>query len=238
MKEFIISFVSGTLGGLLVLLTQKILDKRDKSKQDEASKVVNPQKHLRQIQADFLRFVTVGLSIDKMKEYLGVPDNISDRTLTYFTDSDEGGPVEILINSYFYRFTNATVEIISKNNVSIDAISVFNHGGSEPAIEVNTFYGEPVFIGKSTFDEELVSDPVHSFYHTNVRERFLGVEQYYGRLGGYFHYSFFATDYDVELRIDQQFQDTKDPRLFIGQTICGCCISNRETYAPYISEYE
>jgi len=232
MSEFWNSALSGVAGGLIVLLVQKGIELYEKYKRDKEGRVIKLTRYLKTIPNDILDSLEVGISLEKMKEILGIADIVYESKESELFENGRDAFI------YLYHFSNGAIKVASKENNSIDTITIFSIFDKKTSIR---FYPNPFeeegsgVLGKTKLSESIFeNNVVHHFSERTARETYFGVEVYYGRMGGYLNYTYFGR-YSENF---DKYEETKDPKHLVGALIEGFCISNDEGYAPYISEYE
>jgi hypothetical protein len=140
---------------------------------------------------------------------------------------------EVKTHSYLYSLENAYIKVTSKDNESIDSLTVMGLDSSfsleylvlPDGIKAGK-YGERIITS------ELIEACNHSFIQTMRDVSF--VLEYYTSAPHYLHYTFFGPPDPGA----HEYLETKDPNLFIGGTINGICVSasTEDIYYIYDSE--
>jgi hypothetical protein len=230
MKELLLSIGSGVIGGILVLLFQKFWDKRDKHTENRKSLVVDNLRNKKILPKDILAYLEPGLSIEKAKEFLGIPDG------EYCYDEPESNTDLIKPYIYFYNFQNASLKISSDNKLSVDSVTIFAREDHKQKIEVfpNHFDQRDRYIlGVSVIDDDIIKNQNKHYDLSSGRERVFAIEAYYGRFGAYLDYAYFGTDY----KNYETYFETNKIELLKGERIMGFCVSS-SGFFPWISIYE
>jgi hypothetical protein len=230
MSELFISLVSGTVGGIIVFLVQKFWDVKEKKSEIKKSLTIDPAKNKKILPKDILTHLTPGLSIEKAREFLGIPDN------SYLHHEPEFDEATAAPQIYFYNFHNAALKLGSTDRTSIDSITIFAIEGQKQKIEIFPNQYEQAgrgMLGVAVIDNEIIEHATKHFDMSTGRERIFGIETYFGRLGGYFNYTYFGTDY----KSYDKYNEHNDIQLLKGEVIMGFCVSSNG-FAPLISIYE
>jgi len=230
MSELLISIGSGVIGGILVLLFQKLWDKSEKNKESRKSLIVNPLGNKKILPKDILAYLEPGLSIEKAKEFLGIPD--AEYTYHEPEETDESLKPQI----YFYNFQNGSLKISSTDKQSVDSVSIFVRENHKQKIEVfpNSFdKRDRHILGVSVIDDDLINNQRKHYDLSSEREKIFAIETYYGRFGAYLDYAYFGTDY----KSYNKYCETNDIALLKGEVIMGFCVSS-SGFFPWISIYE
>lgn len=230
MNEFWISLISGIAGGLIVLLAQNAIEKYKKEKDQKNEKIIKSTRFGKILAENTLESLEVGLSVDKMKEILGIPD--------FIFKEEYSGLIDKKPSNYFtYNFSNAIVRITSQNNLSIDTISILSRDDRTNLIKffLNNYEASSGgILGRTKLNKEIIKNVINHYSNRTAREMYFGVETYYGRFGNYLNYTYFGSSFNHI----EKYEKTNDPKDLLGSTIEGFCISNAEGFAPYISDYE
>lgn len=234
MNELIISLVSGIVGGLIVLVFQKIWDRKEKRIEQNRSSIINPSKNRKRLPKDILLHLEPGISIEKSREILGVPDNIESCKLS--EREDDSNSESLIVWIYFYDFKNAGLKLTSRDKLSIDSVSIFVKQDQQPKIEVFVNKFEQLgkaLLGVTKLDQD-ISEYVKECYNLSTpREGLFGIKTYFGRFGNFMDYVFFCYG---DSRTSH-FVETPDVKTLIGQPIIGFCVSV-SGFCPPISIYE
>ncbi|WP_395077877.1 hypothetical protein [Flavobacterium sp.] len=214
--------ISGVIGGAIVLVAQKIWDKIEhNSSTTNVSSTISQKKLPRNI----LEFITPGLSLEKAKEILGIPDHfykLETEYLNMYLDAEEESNSTNILT---YKFKNAIIKISSIDNLAIDSISVFLKPRTKSMIRIfaNKFDSENCgFLGQMKVNDEIIDTNNKILNFCTMRERLFGLRSYYGRYGNYMNHTYFINpilDFD-------EIDESKKPYFFKDEIIIGYCISN------------
>jgi hypothetical protein len=233
-ETFIISLISsliaGILGGLVVLGVQHFLTSRKESRKELDSKIIKAKQSDKIINNDVVYSLAPGNSIDLMREMLGSQTKYSKEDSPVFSDEI------VKTNSYLYLFKNAHVKITSKDNKTIDSLTVFAYDNHITIPEISYFCEDAKTeeLGKATVCSELVKASINHTLIQNIRERSFAINVGIGApiYRGYTFFGFADKD-------GYKYRDNPNPKLFIGCTIEGFCITDSyDADVYYIYEYE
>jgi hypothetical protein len=235
MSDFFLSIISGAIGGLIVLLFQKIWEFFEKKKQNSLRQaeqlkklIISPQKHLHHLERRIIDHLLPGTSVEKMKEVLGVPDfTTHEKVITELSD------VAILTNTYSFKFANANLLLTSVDNKSLDSITVSTNYIPEHPIE---FYhaGTPTnILAQMTFSKDLEDYVEKHTVNRTMRDAYFCIELYLGRSGQYQYFTLFGHDLEAVIK----YQENPSLEYLFGKTIDAYCISSRSAFAPFISRF-
>ena len=237
MNDFILSLTSGIVGGLIVLLCQRYWDFNDKKKQEakeslkrqeelKKNKIINPADNIKYVNINIVNSLLPGTSISRMKDILGTPDSLSNELFT--PNSEE----LIYTNVYYYEFLNGKIVITSKNDISIDSITIKSDLLTEYPIKIVYPLNEhPTgYLGEVQITSDIIRSSVSCFTMTTARDAYFGIEAYFGNIGKYYNYTFFGHDFEKIISYDKD----KDINIFIDSIIYSFCISSIENFSPYI----
>jgi len=230
-REVIIGFVSSVIGGLVAgllvwIVQQNYLNRREKLK-EQKQKLIKSSNTEKIATNDVFQDFGLGTSIEHMKSMLGMPNKFKRTDYPIFSEE------EVNTNSYLYIFSNAYLKIISKDNETIDTLTLLSSDGS---ISIDN-YAMPCEFGSSKLGEakvysELVEISNHTFIGTRWDSSF--AFEFYTGAPMYEHYTLFGFSGENKF----EYFESKDPKLFIGETIDGICISNSEEEVYFIYENE
>lgn len=232
MNELASSIISGIVGGLIVWVIQQwYSNKREKGKQ-ELDLIASPSHSKKVINASILDMLKPGRDINLMFETLGQPAIKANSDSGVFADDS------IETNSYLYFLKNAYLKITSKNNETIDSLTVFPYdtffrlGGLPNPMELETIVLNETkinTINEEGFDHTVIvarHDETFAIKQTVVNPLNL-VYTYFGVFGG-----------DNFMGNWRSYKLNNDPRAFIGGMLTGICISSLDEDAFYIYAYE
>jgi hypothetical protein len=214
--------ISGIIGGAIVLILQKIWDKTEQHKKDRnVSSTINKKI----LPRDILESLTPGLSLEKAKEFLGIPDNIYKLDETYLKEYIEIEENYKTIHVYTFKYKNAILKVGSLDNIVIDSISIFQNPKSNEMIRifVNKYDSSNCgILGVMKVNDEMIeiTDKILNF--SIIRERLFGLRSYYGRYGNYMYFTYFFSSFIDFDELDEKVK----PTFFKNETIIGFCVSN------------
>ncbi|WP_163398494.1 hypothetical protein [Flavobacterium fluviatile] len=226
--DILLNFISAIIGGLIVWAVQQLYQNNRENKKSKHVQIRHKEKIL---DFEILEKLKPGMHIDLMKEYFGNPYKL-------FKDDDEVFNEKLITtNSYLYSFRNADIKITSKDNLTIDTVTVFPR---DKTFNITKFV-EGLNLNSSKINlarvnEELLSISEHTFIAARLDYCFalkyrIANPLYltitlFGVMEGDFH----------------EYFETEDPNLFLNGLITGICISeytdleNENIF--YIYEYE
>ncbi|MDQ3635746.1 MAG: hypothetical protein M3405_14735 [Acidobacteriota bacterium] len=111
--------IGAGFSGILLIARQIYLNWREKKK-DKAKLLIKPLNSNRRIDSSIFEFLTPGNSIEAMRASLGVPNKKKQEEGAVHESTVTAGKT----NSYLYLFENAWVKVTSKDDVSIDSLTV------------------------------------------------------------------------------------------------------------------
>ncbi|WP_288879236.1 hypothetical protein [Pedobacter panaciterrae] len=232
MNELTSSIISGIVGGLIVWVVQQwYSNRRERIKQDQ-DLIASSSHSKKVINAHILDMLKPGRDINLVYETLGQPAIKAKSDLGVFSDES------VTTNSYLYVLKNAYLKITSKNNESIDSLTIFpfdtrfkleglpNPMGLDTIIfnesQINGFneegFGHTVIVARhdeSFAISQTIVNPLNLVY------------TYFGYFGG-----------DDSMGNWRTYKLNNDPKAFIGGTLTGICISSLDEDAFYIYAYE
>lgn len=223
MKDFVINLICGSLGGLIVYYIQ-VINEKNKNKNHikrniEDSKRIIPQ--------DFIHSISIGMSMKKIEEIIGLP------LFSHTIDENELFGNDLIVNINEYRFANCFIKIIHQNN-QLCAIIISSYIGSKiELIKPDSEFDNPI-IGKfcvdGTFDNENDSNKI--IHEISMRDSWFGIIEYHGRFGGYYFYCYYGVLQGIDdlenLKIEQ----------FKGETVNAFGLSsNPELFKYYSSTF-
>jgi hypothetical protein len=174
-----------------------------------------------------------GKTVNNMKSMLGEPliynlydFNVHEMATGFVEDNDN-------THAYLYRFKNVDLKITSKNNVSIDSLTIMPRDNNK--VELSDLFLDKMVINESRLGismEQLVLK--HSLI-TNMIHRFAYVQIYYGSPIFKNLTCFFIDNDTVE-----PYTMKKDVQQLLNKKIEGVCISssmNNHAYYIYPNEF-
>jgi hypothetical protein len=236
MPEFISSLISGTISGIVTGVIVGIYLFRYQKKRDlEERQNLSPYKLKLRLPRNILRYVQPGISLEKTKEYFGVPDHISHNEHGFFMKDTNS----LNTNSYLFNFQNASVRITSVDKLIVDTVSifVFDEERKENEIEVypiGVYDGGRAILGKSKLTEEIINTVSNHLGHQTNKETIIAIETDLGWMGNYLNFTYFS----CFPKGFQEYEATQDPKALTGSTINGFCVSTIPAFAPSISRYQ
>jgi hypothetical protein len=222
--DIILNFISAIIGGILVWVIQQNYQNRRENKKlnfiklNQTEKVIDPE---------IINTLKPEMHIDLMREHLGNPLKI------FKEDSPVFNETTVQTNSFLYSFKNANIKITSKNNQSIDTITVFPND--------NTFdignYTEHLNLNsnklnKARVNSELISNSEHTFLA--ARHDYTFAFNYAIPNPLYLKITLFGSSSNDF----HEYFEKKNSALFLNGLITGICVSDYDEEAYYIYQYE
>ena len=235
-REVLIALISSILSGVAVWIIQQAYTNRRDRRREEASRTIKSPNEERIVSEDIFWRLAPGRSVELMKQMLGVPDIFRRTDNPIFPNWGEElaeFPDPVDTHSYIYIFKNAHVKVTSKDNVSIDSLTV-------------TEADKSISIGSLLLSEGAVSEKLgelkvwrglidnvsnHRYVRTKL-DAFFALEELTGP-PLHQHVTFFGYSPNSD-----EYEELKDPIKLIGGTIDGVCISGNQGDTYYIYEYE
>lgn len=212
------SIISGIVSGLIASFIFYLYQKK---KENKEKLIIDVSPNLKSVPKNILDHVRPGLSIEKMREILGVPNYIYDR------EYDEENIIST--NLYEYRFKNIFITIVSNDDKSIDSVDAFTRSYMDFNVEfsINPSDNEcRGIIGKSTISSELLGGTSKIETTSLERQEFYKIITYHGRYGHFNQFSFFCyTDANLE---DKNWTYEGNADKLIGKIILGFRMSRHE----------
>jgi hypothetical protein len=235
MSDFVLSVISGAVGGLIVLLFQKVWDYNDKRREEaietaekQKKLIISPHKHLQYVESRIIDHLLPGTSIEKMKDILGVPDFTGHQSV--ITDLSEEAT---LTNTYSFKFLNADLLLTSVDNQSIDSITISSNDITEYPVEFYSDSPNSNVLGKMKVEQDIVDHVVFHTVNRTVRDAYFCIELYWGWAGQYQYFTLFGNDFDAVIK----YQKSPNLKHLVGRVVTSYCISNKEHFAPGISRF-
>lgn len=236
MNDFIQNVLSGIIGGVAVLVVQKILDFREKSRQDEKlrleklseqerNSIIDPARNYKYVHADIANSLLPGTSIAKMKEVLGIAESHHKGYISVFGEE--------LINSYvyYYEFLNAKIVIASDDDNLISSVTIESKLlPTHPIRCIYPFSDDIGDLGKLKVTDHMIESYTNVVADSTARDTWFAIELYYGRIGRYYKYTFFGS----EVEKIQEYHVNNNAAVFLNSTIYSFCIASKERSAYYI----
>ena len=224
MKEIItnliIGILGGFIGGILVYFYQKRTEKVEK-KNSLQNQLASEKKKLPN---DFLNFINIGMSVQKINEIIGLP------TYSYEIDDRELliDGVKTNLNSYY--FENCALKITHSNN-QITSYILQSYPNSNIEFDMPNSDFEKTILGKFAVDSSF-EEFKKVIYESNYRESWFGIIMYFGRRGNYCDYCYYG---DL-LNYNKNYEDL-EPNDFIGHLITAFGVSSDSRLFRYHSYY-
>ena len=228
--DILITLGIGAAGGVLALVFEHVYLHFKEKHADAEKKVIKFSNEERRITGSVFTYLGPDAAVEMMKADLGPPNKQygSDAGLfeieMYEDDNpalDEQTEYVPEFTAYLYFFKNAHVKIISKDQVSIDAITVLAHDGDSSISIPNseTEFLNEYKIGQNFFEENSL---VLADHFPGCRDVFTAICSQSIYPGISIATTYFCDDssmnYDsVDLR--------NNPKTLIGATVYGVCIS-------------
>jgi hypothetical protein len=225
MIEFFSSFtseistvVSGIASGLIASFIFYLYQKK---KENKEKSIVDIASNIKSVPKNILDYIRPGLSIEKMREIMGVPN--------FIFDKEYSGEDFISTNKYEYRFNNMFITIISQDGKSIDSVESFIREYMDYNVEfsINSSVKDcRGVIGKSVITSELLGGTSKVEPFTIDRQDLYKVITYHGRFGHFNQYSFYCYS-EINYEDDNwKFEENADK--LIGKRIIGFRISRND----------
>lgn len=229
LDEFLTGTFTGTIGGLIVWISQQIYSNRREKRKAENERVVR-LKHLEKIVTDSILWdLRPGANIELMRELLGPPTKQQDSDWPVFLEEEKQ------TYSYLYVLSNAYLKITSWNNKTIDSITAlpFDNNFAIDAIVLPEGEKES-FINIMRVSKDLL-DVInnHTLIQTRIDSSF-AIELFIPN-PLYQHYTFFGSSQQENIF---SYHESKDANLFLGGIVEGICISNSLESAYFIYDME
>lgn len=237
MSDFILSVSSGIIGGLVVLLFQRYWDFKDKKKREvkenserqreqEQSMIIDPTRNVKYVDTNIVNSLLPGTSIIRMKDILGTPESYYREIMNPNTEDF------VNTNAYYYNFLNGKILITSKEDTSIDSITIQSSLDINYPIKLIYPFNEHItgYLGEVRVTEAIIRSCVSSFSHRTARDAYFGIETYFGNIGQYYNYTFFGNDVEKIYN----YTNNKDIKIFLNCVIYSFCISSIEHLSPYV----
>jgi hypothetical protein len=225
-RELIVAFVSSVIGGLIVLLVEQLTSSRRERTREDKLRRVRDSNADRIITDDIFQSLGPSNSVALMRQMLGVPNKYRKEELAVLSDRMTE------TNSYLYMFKNAMVKITSKDNETIDTLTVIC---SDNSLSVSGLIfpceSKDLRFGKVTVCPELLENSDCTFLQTRIDASF--AISWTNAAPIYLTYTYFGF-----AERGFEFHKNNDAKVFLGGTIDGVCISNmgEDGYYIYYSE--
>jgi hypothetical protein len=235
-REVVIALISSVLSGVAVWLIQQAYTNRRERRREEASKTIKSPNEERMVSEDIFWRLAPGRSVELMKQMLGVPDIFRRSDTPIFPNWGEElaeFPEPIDTHSYIYIFKNAHVKVTSKDNESIDSLTVTE---ADKSLSIGS-----LLISEGAASEKLgelkvwqgLIDNVSNHRYVRTRfDAFFALEELTGP-PLHQHVTFFGYSPN-----SHEYEEANDRSKLMGGTIDGVCISGNQGDTYYIYEYE
>jgi hypothetical protein len=120
---FVSSLVGAVIGGFVVLAAEQVISSLKERRKTRQGRVVRHPNAEKIISESIYYDLSPGKTVQLMKEMLGVPTKYSRLDFPVFSED------EAETQSYLYMFKNAFVKITSRDNESIDTLTVLPLAG-------------------------------------------------------------------------------------------------------------
>ena len=243
-REILIALISSVVSGLAVWLIQQAYTNKRERRREEADRTIKSLNDNRVVSDDIFETLAPGRSIELMKEMLGVPDIFRRRDAPLFVDmlllpdgeedlAEDKLDKSIDTHSYIYMFKNAHVKITSRDNVSIDSLTVMSEDKSLSADSLLLPEGiESAGFGDLKVTSDLTDAIMYHRYIRTMKDSFFAMNAPTGP-PMHQHLTFFG--YSEK---SNEYEETNDPKILIGAHIEGVCISANLGDVYYIYDYE
>lgn len=225
--EFLTNIIGGIVGGGIVVLTLQVyLNKKEKKKED-ALNIVKSKTAQKRITDSILWDLKPGNSIAQMREILGTYTKKTNSDFTVFSEK------EIKTNSYLYILNNAYLKITSRDDITIDTLTIFPFGIEFHLDSIANICDE----NENRFNimkvcKKLIENAdEHTYIGTRIDSSFAFKLYFPNPLYQYFTYFGYSENHF-------EYLESKDPNKFLEGVINGICISNisEEVYFIYDQE--
>lgn len=223
-------FVFTVVGGLIVWVLQQVYLNRREGRRDRSAKLVRPSNLDRILPADIFEHLSPGDSMSLAREMLGNPNRHSRSDFSVFLDD------QVETNSYLYVFKNGYVKITSKDNETVDTITVKPTDRTILVPALSPFAGDdeekPSRIGELKLLG--ITDDVdrHTFIQSRWDASF--ALQYYTGAPLYLDHTYFGFSIDKR----EEYLEKNDPSVFNGEIVDAVCVSRDSDAAFYIYDTE
>jgi hypothetical protein len=225
MEEYIVNFISAIIGGLFVWLIQQLYQNKKERKNNELIKARYIDKI---IDKNILNSLKPETNLAIMYDLLGVPlkKSITDE-LVYKEDSIE-------TNSYIYSFKNADIKITSKDNQTIDSVTLL---ANDKTFNISNF------ISHFNLKYEVLNKArVNNSLILNSKSTFIASRHDYSFALNYSIGNSFYLDITLFGICENDWHvyfENRDPNLFMNGLITGICLSKyMSDESFYIHQYE
>ncbi|KOP36542.1 hypothetical protein DBB36_03785 [Flavobacterium sp. WLB] len=214
-NSFFQNVLSGTIGGFVVYLVQKLSDKSAKSKENISNSIVG-KKELKILSEDFLyQYEPHKITVEKIIEEFGKPIKIF--------------KAENNCKSNVFEFRNAKVEIFEDLEYnSITSITVFSKLDKKFPVKCRvSFEDDERILGNAKISDVIIKD---CFFFESYNTP-LGYETIIGCLNAYRQTKHLKYFY----QIDGQFKSVEETK---GEIIKQVCVTQLESIHPFFSYYD
>jgi hypothetical protein len=247
--EILVTLGIGAAGGIIVLVFEHLYLSIKERRAHARDRLISFPHNQRVLDDAIFTHLSHGASIELMKTTLGTPNKVGQYDSPVFATSrwgDKSDPetekraqaieegLGVATHTYLYNFKNADVKITSKDNVTVDSLTVISNDGS---IRLGSLLfpwneDESLKFGQIRVNEQMVEDCRAEFIQTRWDNQFV-LSLYVGSptydFVTYFGYR------DPEKAVDF---NRDDPKSFVGGIIDGVCLSqdDADVYYIYFSE--
>lgn len=222
-REIVIAIASSAVGGILVWVIQQFYLNRRERKRENAQRRIRASHSDKVITDDIFMDLGPGKSIALMKEMLGAPHKFKRIENPVFSEGDTE------TNSYLYFFNNSIVKLTSKDNETIDTLTVF----PDERLSVEGLFfpctDRSYQFNKVKVCRELINE--HTYIST-IRDASFAV-RYGVAAPHYLSFTYFGSVEDL-----WAYRESNNPDLLIGGVIEGVCVSQQGEDAFFIYDYE
>lgn len=213
-NSFLQNIFSGVIGGLIVLLFQKITEKKEKRKEKIQNSIVG-KKNLKILSQDFLYQYEPGrFTIEKLFEEFGQPQR------KYQSKEYE---------NYIFEFQNAKLEVISSKEIkSVVALTVFSKLDNQHPINCRlSFEEDNEVLGKAKISDAIIQNQfIFKSYNTQLGfETIIGTSNAYRQTKHLKYYYLISGNFN-------EIQETK------GELINQVCVTELSDVYSFFSFYD
>ena len=223
------NIISGLIGGIIVLILERIMNKIEKSNDLKKGKIPTNANTNIILTNDIIDSISPGRNYLKGKELLGIPDKSYDDFSIF--EEDINNENNVVFKSDLYFLKNAHLKITTKDEKTIDSVTVFAY---EKSIEIPEILflcdNRSPKIGEAKICENITEYAINQIPVHAIRDLAYAIQNYSGA-PFYTYITYFCFD-DVTTNFS-----TNNEKDFIGKLIEGFCLS-RSSDAFYIYDYE
>ena len=219
--------IAGAVGGLAVFVVERVWSYWSERRKARKPIIVKSTNINRRVTGDIFLELAPGRTVESVKELLGVPTKYAKRDHDVFSES------EVTTHSYLYLLKNAFIKITSKDNETIDTITVISGDGSITTQHLLMAEdSNHKALGKLKVWPSLVDGPRQHTYFKGRLDSSFAVQTSSGP-PQHLVYTFFGYSEKAD-----QYLKSKEPELFLDSEITGVCISSDSKESYYIWDYE